>query len=67
MSWLTQLKLGLALAGLILFGYGVRADSNGLRWVGIAFLAAAAALRFVGPRPSRRSRPDPDDSSSDVR
>lgn len=67
MSPLTQLKLGLALAGLILFGYGVRADSNLLRWAGIGFLAAAAVLRFVGPRSSRRSRRDPDDSPTDVR
>ena len=53
MSGLTQAKLGLALAGLILFGYGARSDIEWLRWVGIGFLAAAAVLRFVGPRSSR--------------
>jgi hypothetical protein len=58
MSALTQLKLGLAVAGLMLWGYGVRADVNSLRWTGIAFLAAAAVLRFIGPRSSRHSRRD---------
>lgn len=54
MSGLTQAKLGLALAGLILWGYGARVDIEWLRWVGIGFLAAAAILRFIGPRSSRR-------------
>ncbi|HKW12471.1 MAG TPA: hypothetical protein VJO33_18935 [Gemmatimonadaceae bacterium] len=54
MSGLTQAKLGLAVAGLILWGYGARVDVSWLRWVGIGFLAAAAILRFVGPRSSRR-------------
>ena len=56
MSALTQLKVGLAFIGLVLFGYGIRADSERMRWIGIAFLAAAAVLRFVGPRSSRRGR-----------
>jgi hypothetical protein len=60
-SALTQLKLGLAVAGLILWGYGVRSDVNWLRWTGIGFLATAAVLRFVGPRSSRRRRGAPDD------
>jgi hypothetical protein len=54
MSGLTQLKLGLALIGLILWGYGARAEVEWLRWVGIGFLAASAVLRFVGPRSRRR-------------
>lgn len=48
MSALSHVKLGLAVAGVILWGYGVRADLAWLRWVGIAFLAVAAALRFWG-------------------
>lgn len=65
MSALTQLKLGLACIGLVLFGYGIRADAERMRWIGIAFLAAAAVLRFVGPRSSRHGRPadEPDDES----
>ena len=63
MSALTQLKLGLAFIGLALFGYGIRADMERMRWIGIGFLAAAAGLRFVGPRSSRRgpSRDEPED------
>jgi hypothetical protein len=67
MSALTQLKLGLALAGLILWGYGVRSETNWLRWTGIGFLAASALLRFVGPRSSRRRRRDAEDNPPDVR
>lgn len=55
MSGLTQVKLGLAIAGLALFGYGVRAELEWMRWTGIAFLAAAVLVRFFGPRSSRRS------------
>ena len=50
MSALSQLKLGLALIGLILFGYGMRVDDNRLRWMGIGFLAAATILRFFRKR-----------------
>ena len=47
MSRLNQLKLGLALIGLIIWGYGARIDHNGLQWTGIGFLCAAVVLRFV--------------------
>ena len=50
MSALSQLKLGLALIGLILFGYGMRVDDMTLRWIGVGFLAAATVLRFVKPK-----------------
>ena len=50
MTALTQLKLGLALIGLILFGYGMRVEDGRMRWIGIAFLAAATVLRFIRPR-----------------
>ena len=48
MSAITHLKLGFAVAGVITWGYGVRADLSWLRWIGIGFLALAAALRFWG-------------------
>ena len=65
MNAVSHLKLGLATAGVILFGYGVRVESNWMRWTGIGFLAAAAIMRFwrrkAPPRdehdgPSGRSR-----------
>ena len=59
MSALTHLKLGLTVIGLILFAYGMRADDTRLRWIGIAFFAVAAILRFV-----RRRTPE-DDRSND--
>lgn len=61
MTPLTHLKLGLAVAGVILWGYGVRVEQSWLRWVGIGFLAAAAALRFWGRR--RRGPPTNGDRS----
>jgi hypothetical protein len=57
---LTQLKLGLAVVGLILWGYGVRVEESWLRWTGIGFLAAAAVLRFW----RRRARADDDGGAS---
>jgi len=59
-SWLTQLKLGLAIAGIIMWGYGARADVNWLRWAGIVFLAASVAVRFLF-----RQRPSPEDEPHD--
>jgi hypothetical protein len=50
MTPLTTLKIGLAVAGLLSFGYGIRMDSATIRWIGIGFVAAAAILRFVRPR-----------------
>jgi hypothetical protein len=42
-------KIALMIIALILVGYGMRIDSPTLRWVGIAFLVAALALRFIKP------------------
>ena len=50
MTPLTAVKIALALAGLLVFAYGIRIDSGTVRWVGIAFVAAAAVLRFVRAR-----------------
>ena len=54
MTPLTVAKITFAVVGLLIFGYGVRIDSTNVRWAGIAFVAAAALLRFVGPRSSGR-------------
>jgi hypothetical protein len=46
----TEAQLALLLMGVIVWGYGQRIDDNRLTWVGLAFFAAATALRFVKPR-----------------
>lgn len=56
MIGISQLRLGLGLIGLILWGYGVRAENSMLRITGIAFLAVTLALRFW-----RRKVPPPSD------
>ena len=45
-SWLTQLKLGLALAGVVLWAYGAREDIAWIRWTGIGFLAVSVLARL---------------------
>ncbi|CAN5607832.1 hypothetical protein BH23GEM1_BH23GEM1_01850 [soil metagenome] len=45
---LMAIRLGLALTALLLFGLGIRRDAGYLRLAGIALLAAALVLRFVG-------------------
>lgn len=51
MSPLTVAKISLVVAGVAVFGYGVRVDSPAARWAGIGFVAAAALLRFVRAEP----------------
>lgn len=64
MSFAIQLRLGLALTGLVLFGYGAHADVSWLRWTGICFLGASLLARFLpGGRASRR---DADGGGDDV-
>ena len=50
MDRVTVLKIALALAGVGLFAYGVRADDSIVRWVGIACVVAAFLLRFFKKR-----------------
>jgi hypothetical protein len=47
---LTGAKLALAAVGVLIWAYGLRGDDPGLRWVGIAFLAAAFLARFLTRR-----------------
>jgi len=49
-SGFIAVKVGLAIIGVILFGYGVSADNIMLRWLGIGFLAASVLLRFLPKR-----------------
>ena len=56
MTLLTTAKLAAATVGVMLLAWGMRADEPTIRWVGIAFLAAAFLLRFAG-----RVREPPED------
>lgn len=58
--YVTTLRLGLTLAGLILFGYGVHAEVEWLRWMGIALFVIVVVLRFWphGPPPNADDRSD---------
>lgn len=47
---LTRIRLGLTVAGLILWGYGAHADIEWLRWSGIVLFAMTVILGFWGRR-----------------
>jgi hypothetical protein len=42
-----MIQLALLTIGVIVWGYGQRVDDNRLTWIGLAFFAAATALRFL--------------------
>jgi hypothetical protein len=44
---LAQVKLIVALLGIAVFGYGIRIDSEVVRWIGIGLVALAWVMRFV--------------------
>ena len=50
MTQITAAKLILAASGLIVWGYGIRAEEPVVQYVGIAMLVAAVALRFFRKR-----------------
>jgi len=55
---LTRVKLAFAVIGLIIFAAGVRLEHSRLRWIGIAFVAAAWILRLLKPgRPPADTEP----------
>jgi hypothetical protein len=58
LPWLLQIRLGLALIGVALFGYGIRVNDDRLRWIGIGFLAASALIRSWRRRPPPPTRED---------
>lgn len=49
----SNVKLGLAAIGAVLFLVGVRRDDATLRWVGIGWFAAAFLSRFLDRAASR--------------
>jgi hypothetical protein len=46
----TEAQIALLVIGVIVWGYGQRVEDNRLTWIGLAFFAAATALRFLKPR-----------------
>ncbi len=54
MTSIAAAKLMLAASGLIVWGYGIRTSEPVLKWVGIAMLASAVVLRFIGARDKPR-------------
>ncbi len=53
MTPITTARLIVALIAAILLGYGMRADSEAVRWAGIGFLVAALLMRFIRPGEKR--------------
>jgi hypothetical protein len=57
MTQLQVAKLVLAMAGIVVFLYGIRTGLDVLRWTGIVLVAVAFLLRFVGRAGSRTHSP----------
>jgi hypothetical protein len=47
----TELQLALLVIGVIVWGYGQRTEDTKLTWIGLAFFAAATAIRFLKRKP----------------
>lgn len=47
MKRLTLIKFAIAAAGIVVWGYGARVDSEHVRLAGMIIIAAAVALRFL--------------------
>lgn len=63
MTPMTQAKLALVVIGVALWGWAVRVDDARLRLAGIAFMAAAVALRFLKPGAPRHGTRDDGDAT----
>ena len=50
MSRLLQVRLAIAITGIVIWGYGVAADEPRVRLVGIILMAASLILRFMPKR-----------------
>jgi mannose/fructose/N-acetylgalactosamine-specific phosphotransferase system component IIC len=51
----TALQLAIAATGLLVWGYGQRVDSPGIRWVAIGIFGIAMAFRFARRRREQRA------------
>ena len=52
MPYRTELQIALLVAGMIVWGYGQRSQTKLLQYIGLAFFAAAAALRLFKKKSS---------------
>lgn len=63
-TWVTRLRAGLMLSGLIVWGYGAHVDVEWLRLTGIALFAITFIIGAWSARTSRRHYPStPGDDS----
>ena len=53
-----QIKLALAVIGLIMLIWGIRANDTFVRWIGMGFLAASILMRFLPKRLRSAHYPD---------
>ena len=54
MSGLVLFRLLLLVAGMLLFGVGIRQGSDMLRWIGIGCIGGALVVRMAGRIAGRR-------------
>ena len=54
MSQLSTAKLALAIAGVLIWGYGIRTAQEPLKYFGIALLVISIVIRFLGRRDRTR-------------
>ncbi len=58
MTRLTTVKLVIAVAGIIVWVYGVTVDNRAVQWAGLGLVAVAALLRFAGPGEAEKDGED---------
>lgn len=56
MTWLLKVRIAVAVMGIVVWAYAVKADDPRLRLAGIVLLAVSLLLRWFGPR---RQAPPP--------
>ena len=54
MTQLTAAKLALAVAGVLIWAYGIRTAQEPLKYFGIGLLVVSVILRFIGKRSGAR-------------
>jgi hypothetical protein len=54
-----RIRLVLAAIGATVFFFGIRAESDRTRWIGVAFVGAAWLGRFYRPRREESNRQGP--------